>query len=97
MAGNVREWCWNKSEGDKHFNLGGAWDDPAYLFAGRDTARRGGRTYGETDEFGYYAVRNKVHMHDMHATVLHLLGLDHERLTVSGMSGSITITVGPGP
>jgi hypothetical protein len=42
---------------------------------------RGGRTYGETDEFGYYAVRDKVHMHDLHATILHLLGLDHERLT----------------
>jgi arylsulfatase A-like enzyme len=42
---------------------------------------RGGRSYGETDEFGYYAVRDKVHMHDLHATILHLLGLDHERLT----------------
>jgi hypothetical protein len=42
---------------------------------------KGGHAYGETDEFGYYAVRNKVHMHDLHATILHMLGLDHERLT----------------
>lgn len=42
---------------------------------------RGGMTYGETDEFGFKAVHNKMHVHDMHATVLHLLGLDHERLT----------------
>ena len=40
-----------------------------------------GIAYGETDEFGYNAVVNKVHMHDLHATILHLLGLDHERLT----------------
>ena len=37
--------------------------------------------YGETDEFGHAAVVDKVHMHDLHATLLHLLGLDHERLT----------------
>jgi len=40
-----------------------------------------GFAYGATDEFGHLAVENKVHMHDLHATVLHLLGLDHERLT----------------
>jgi hypothetical protein len=42
---------------------------------------RGGIAYGETDEHGYYAVHNRVHMHDLHATMLHLLGIDHERLT----------------
>ena len=42
---------------------------------------RGGMTYGETDEFGFKAMSDKVHVHDMHATMLHLLGLDHERLT----------------
>jgi hypothetical protein len=41
----------------------------------------GGIRYGETDEYGYYAVNNKVHLHDLHATILHLMGLDHERLT----------------
>ncbi len=42
---------------------------------------KGGMTYGVTDEFGYYAVENKVHLQDFHATILHLLGLDHTRLT----------------
>ncbi len=42
---------------------------------------KGGIAHGETDEFGYYAVKDKVHMHDLHATMLHLLGLDHQRLT----------------
>ena len=42
---------------------------------------RGGMTYGRTDEFGYYVAENKVTMPDFHATILHLLGLDHERLT----------------
>ncbi len=37
--------------------------------------------FGETDEFGHAAVKDKVHMHDLHATLLYLLGLDHERLT----------------
>ena len=42
---------------------------------------RRGTTYGETDEFGYNAVVNPVHVRDFHATMLHLLGLDHEKLT----------------
>ena len=37
--------------------------------------------HGKTDEYGYHAIHNKVHMHDLHATVLHLLGLDHTKLT----------------
>ena len=40
-----------------------------------------GITYGATDDYGYYAVENKVHLHDLHATILHLLGLDHDKLT----------------
>lgn len=40
-----------------------------------------GFSYGETDEFGHHAVTDKVHMHDWHATLLHLLGMDHTRLT----------------
>lgn len=40
-----------------------------------------GFRYGATDDYGYYAVRDKVHIHDLHATLLYLLGLDHERLT----------------
>ena len=42
---------------------------------------RGGLRYGATDEYGYFAIEDKVHLHDLHATMLHLLGLDHERLT----------------
>ena len=42
---------------------------------------RGGMTYGSTDEFGFFAVEDKVHVHDLHATMLHLIGLDHEALT----------------
>jgi hypothetical protein len=42
---------------------------------------KGGYAYGATDEYGYYAAANKMHVHDLHATILHLLGLDHERLT----------------
>jgi Protein of unknown function (DUF1501) len=47
--------------------------------AGGGTA--GGKVVGKTDDYGYEAVDNKVHIHDWHATILHLLGLDHEKLT----------------
>jgi hypothetical protein len=42
---------------------------------------KAGMSFGATDEFGHHAIADKVHMHDLHATILHLLGLDHERLT----------------
>ena len=42
---------------------------------------RGGLAFGKTDDYGYEAVEDKVHVHDWHATILHLLGMDHERLT----------------
>jgi len=42
---------------------------------------KGGMAHGATDEFGWHAVENKVHVHDLHATILHLMGLDHEKLT----------------
>jgi hypothetical protein len=42
---------------------------------------KSGFAYGETDDYGYYALHNRVHMHDLHATMLYLLGIDHERLT----------------
>jgi hypothetical protein len=41
---------------------------------------KGGTVYGATDEFGYHSVENRVSVHDFHATILHLLGLDHEKL-----------------
>ncbi|MXY67024.1 MAG: DUF1501 domain-containing protein [Acidobacteriia bacterium] len=40
-----------------------------------------GSIYGATDEFGYHAVEDRMHIHDLHATILHLVGLDHEKLT----------------
>ena len=42
---------------------------------------KGGTIHGATDEYGYHAIEGKVEMHDLHATILHLLGFDHERLT----------------
>ena len=42
---------------------------------------KAGINHGATNNYGYEAVQDKVHMHDWHATILHLLGLDHERLT----------------
>lgn len=42
---------------------------------------KGGMRYGSTDEYGYQAVEDRMHIHDWHATMLHLMGLDHERLT----------------
>ena len=42
---------------------------------------KGGYIHGATDEFGIVAVENRMHVHDLHATLLHLMGLDHEKLT----------------
>lgn len=42
---------------------------------------RGGTVYGATDEFGYHAIENRVEIHDLHATMLHLCGMDHEQVT----------------
>ncbi len=42
---------------------------------------KGGIVHGATDEYGWHAVQDRVHVHDLHATILHLLGIDHERLT----------------
>jgi uncharacterized protein (DUF1501 family) len=43
---------------------------------------KGGTAHGATDEYGYHAIENKVTIHDLHATMLHLLGLDHTKLTL---------------
>ncbi|MCA9056583.1 MAG: DUF1501 domain-containing protein, partial [Planctomycetaceae bacterium] len=51
-----------------------------------------GLSYGSTDEFGHEAVDNKVHMHDLHATILHLLGLNHERLTYRHLGREFRLT-----
>lgn len=53
---------------------------------------RGGLSYGATDDYGYQAVENPVHIHDWHATILHLLGLDHERLTYNYAGRNFRLT-----
>ncbi|HJT36742.1 MAG TPA: DUF1501 domain-containing protein [Pirellulales bacterium] len=53
---------------------------------------RGGQAYGATDEFGFAAVENKVHVHDLHATILHLMGLNHELLTYFHNSREMRLT-----
>jgi arylsulfatase A-like enzyme len=57
---------------------------------------RGGVHYGSSDEFGYKAVENRVHVNDLHATLLHLLGIDHEKLTFrfSGRNFRLTDVAG---
>ncbi|MEY4567553.1 MAG: hypothetical protein RLY14_2523, partial [Planctomycetota bacterium] len=50
-----------------------------YWFAGGGV--KPGISYGESDDYGFYAADRKVHVHDYHATLLYLLGLDHEKLT----------------
>ena len=62
----------------------GSHPHPASMYAHRRMSgggARGGTVHGATDDFGYAAVKDKMHVHDLHATVLHLLGLDHRRLT----------------
>lgn len=53
---------------------------------------KGGLTYGETDHMGYRVVSGKVHIHDLHATLLHLLGLDHTRLTWNHLGRDFRLT-----
>lgn len=53
---------------------------------------KGGYRYGATDDFGYHAIENRHTVHDFHATILHALGLDHERLTFSHAGRSFSLT-----
>jgi hypothetical protein len=53
---------------------------------------KGGYAYGATDEYGYHAIENKLQIHDLHATMLHLLGVDHERLTYRYSSRDMRLT-----
>lgn len=63
-----------RSKGRDHHSLGFS----MWLAGG---GVKGGMTYGATDEFGMVAVQDRVHVHDLHATILHLMGIDHEKLT----------------
>jgi len=49
-------------------------------------------TYGATDEFGFKAVENKVHVHDLHATMLHILGINHTKLTFRHSARDMRLT-----
>ncbi|MDN5202016.1 DUF1501 domain-containing protein [Fulvivirgaceae bacterium BMA10] len=51
-----------------------------------------GITYGETDEFGYNIIKDPVHVHDLHATILHLMGLNHEKLTFKHLGRRFRLT-----
>ncbi|NQU49319.1 MAG: DUF1501 domain-containing protein, partial [Planctomycetes bacterium] len=53
---------------------------------------RGGTSYGATDDFGYHAVDRPVHVNDLHATMLHLLGVDHTRLTYRNQGRDFRLT-----
>ena len=53
---------------------------------------KGGISHGATDEYGYEAIENKMHIHDWHATILHLLGLDHEKLTYRSQGRDFRLT-----
>jgi hypothetical protein len=53
---------------------------------------KGGLTYGESDEIGYRTVDGKVHVHDLHATMLHLLGVDHLKLTARHLGRDYRLT-----
>ena len=53
---------------------------------------KGGMTHGATDDFGYKAVKDPVHIHDWHATMLHLLGLDHKKLTFNYAGRNFRLT-----
>jgi uncharacterized protein (DUF1501 family) len=53
---------------------------------------KGGTTYGATDELGYRAVEDVVHVHDLHATMLHLMGIDHKRLTTKFQGLDVRLT-----
>ena len=48
--------------------------------------------YGATDELGYYVTEDKMHIHDFHATILHLMGFDHEKLTYRFASRDFRLT-----
>ncbi|MEZ6055325.1 MAG: DUF1501 domain-containing protein [Planctomycetaceae bacterium] len=53
---------------------------------------KGGMTFGATDEYGYHAIENKLEMHDLHATILHLMGIDHTKLTVRHSGRDMRLT-----
>ena len=85
-----REWQSSEAIANESRNLGGPLKTPHCSRPDRAPYRlrprhiggvKRGFVYGETDDLGYRPVQGRVHLHDLHATLLHLLGIDHERLT----------------
>ena len=82
LPGHSRIWTSNWVAQDPSEDYGVSYtDDGGLSWKNLLQGVKGGLAYGRTDEYGYEAVENRVHVHDWHATILHLLGLNHERLT----------------
>jgi hypothetical protein len=81
VSGEFGRTPWVESNGRINVQNGRNHNSEAFsvLLAGGGV--KGGMAYGASDEFGYKAVDKRVHVHDLHATALHLMGLDHTRLT----------------
>ncbi len=79
-GGEFGRTCFSQGELTKD-NFGRDHHPDAYTMLLAGAGVKPGMTYGRTDDFGYHVVENPVHVHDMNATLLHLMGLDHERLT----------------
>jgi hypothetical protein len=74
---------------------GGNGRDPnnkAFTLWMADGGVKGGFSHGLTDDYGYGAIEDKMHVHDLHATILHLLGLDHERLAYGDVGWDFRLT-----
>jgi len=86
---------WSGEFGRTPFAQGGAGRDHnehGYSFWMAGGGVKGGMTYGETDQWGYKAVENKLEIHDLHATMLHLMGIDHTKLTYRFSGRDIRLT-----
>jgi hypothetical protein len=85
LQGTANDGTPNKNAGRDHHK-------DAYCVWIAGGGSKGGTVYGETDELGYYPTKNPVHVNDFHATLLHLLGLDHERLTYKFQGRNFRLT-----
>ena len=80
-AGDLGRRVWPAADRSEKREPGRDHNPHAFTFWMAGGGVKGGISYGETDEIGYHAVDDRVHVNDLHATILHLIGLDHERLT----------------
>jgi hypothetical protein len=87
---------WTEVAGRSNVQNGRNHNNEGFTFLLAGGGVKGGIAYGSTDDFGYQAVEKKAHVHDLHATVLHLMGLDHTRLTYlySGRNFRLTDVAG---